>query len=124
MMKSELVRLFRSFGFAGKGIRHLFISEPNARIHLALTALAGALALLLGFSAIEWAILSLTIGLVLAAEAFNTAIEALTDLLHPEPHPQVAIVKDVAAGAVALSALMAVIVALFLYIPKLLALLH
>ncbi len=120
-MRSEINRLLRSFAFAGKGIRHLFISEPNARIHLILTAFAVLLAFFLHFSATDWALLALTVGFVLAAEAFNTAIEALADRVHPDHHPQIAIVKDVAAGGVAMAAFTAVIVALFLYLPKLLA---
>ena len=123
-MKSELLRLKRAFQYAGAGILFLFRNEPNVRIHLALTIIALLLAWWTGFSSIEWAILTIVIGMVFLAEGVNTAIEALVDLASPEYHPQAKIVKDVAAGAVTIAALTAVIVAIFLFIPKLLTMLH
>ncbi len=123
-MKSELSRLLLAFRYAWEGVRFLFGNEPNARIHLALTIAAVALALWLGFSAIEWAILAVVIGVVFAAEAMNTAIEALTDLASPDYHPRAKAAKDVAAAAVTITAAMAVVVALFLYLPRLAALLR
>jgi len=117
-MRSELLRLRRAFRYAWAGIVFLFRNEPNARIHLVLAIVALLLAWWTGFSAVEWAILALVIGVVFVAEALNTAIEALTDLISPQRHPQAKIAKDVAAGAVSMAALMAVIVALFLFIPK------
>lgn len=122
-MRTELSRLWRSFGFAWEGVRYLFRHEPNARIHLLLSVAAVALAAGLGFSGVEWAILALTIGVVFAAEALNTAIEVLTDLVSPDYHPKAKAAKDVAAAAVTLVALAAVGVGLFLYLPKLMALL-
>jgi diacylglycerol kinase len=83
---------------------------------------ASVLAWWLGFSAIEWAILVITIGLVFATEALNTAIEALTDLVSPDYHPQAKAAKDVAAAAVTIMAAAAVVMALFLYLPKIRAL--
>ena len=123
-MQAELMRLRSAFRYAWEGVAFLFRNEPNARIHLALAIIAAALAWWTGFSAIEWAILTVVIGVVLVAEAMNTAIEALTDLVSPERHPQAKIAKDVAAGAVSLAALMSVIVALFLFIPRFLMMLH
>ncbi len=121
-MSAEFARLQRAFRYAWAGVLYLFRNEPNARIHLGLAIIACVLAWLLAFSAIEWAILTITIATVFVAEAMNTAIEALTDLASPEINPQAAVAKDVAAGGVLLAALMSVIVALFLYIPKLVAL--
>jgi undecaprenol kinase len=121
MLKDEWRRFRISLAHAWRGIRTLFAHEPNARIHLALAIIAIALAWLLRFSASEWILLLLTIGLVITSEAMNTAIEALTDLISPEYHPQAKIAKDVAAGAVLLSALTAIAVALLLFLPKLLA---
>ncbi len=118
-MFSELFRLRNAFRYAWEGVRYLFEHEPNARIHLVLAAAALALAWLLGFSGVEWALLVITIGVVFAAEAFNTAIEALTDLVSPGHHPLAKAAKDVAAAAVTITAIMSVIVALALYLPKL-----
>jgi len=101
----------------------LFRNERNARIHLVLAIAAVVLAWLLGFEMVEWALLALVIGFVFVAEAMNTAIEALVDLVSPDFHPRAKVVKDMAAGAVAMAALTAVVMALFLFLPRLLALL-
>ena len=120
-MKHEFRRLLRAFGYAGAGLSHLWGNERNVRIHLALTALAIAVAVWLGLSAVEWAILSLTIGFVFSAEAMNTAVEAAIDLVSPGRHPLAKAAKDTAAAAVFAAAVAAVIVAAFLFLPHLLA---
>jgi diacylglycerol kinase (ATP) len=111
----------RSFGHAGAGLRHLFRSQRNARIHLILTLVAVGLALWLGFSAAEWALLALTIGFVLASEALNTAVEAALDRISADHHPLAKVAKDTAAGAVLIAALTALAVAAFLLLPRLLS---
>jgi diacylglycerol kinase len=73
----------------------------------------------LGLSARDWAVVALTVGVVLAAEGFNTALEALTDLVSPENHPLARVAKDVAAAAVTLTAIAAVVVGLLLLGPPL-----
>ena len=115
-----LVALIRSFGHAGAGLRYLFRSQRNARIHLLLTLLAVGLALWLGLAAVEWAVLSLTIGFVLACEALNTAIEAALDRISVDHHPLAKVAKDTAAGAVLVAAITALAVAAFLFLPRLL----
>ena len=120
-MKHEFRRLLRAFAYAGEGLSHLWDKERNVRIHLVLTALAIALAVWLGLSAVEWAILSLTIGFVFSAEAMNTAMESAIDLVSPGSHPLAKAAKDTAAAAVLVAAATAVIVAAFLFLPHLLA---
>lgn len=119
-MKEGLTHILRSFGPAGAGIVHLVQSERNARVHLLLTIVAVILALWLRLSAVEWALLILTIAFVWATEAVNTAIEATIDLASPDSHPLAKIAKDTAAGAVLISALAAIGVAVFLFLPRLL----
>ncbi len=121
-MTPSVRRLIASFRYAGAGIGYLIRSQRNARIHIALTVVAIILALWLKISSVEWAVLSLTIGLVFLAEAFNTAIEATIDLVSPDNHPLAKIAKDTAAGGVLLAAITAIVVALFLFLPPLLAL--
>lgn len=116
---AEWQRFFASLGYAWTGIRFLLTHEPNIRIHLSLALAAILLAALLHLSPIHWGILILTIGFVLVTEAINTAIEALTDLVSPEYHPQAKIVKDVAAGAVLLAAIIAIGVGLIIFLPAL-----
>ena len=110
----------RSFKYAFAGIRYLFTTQPNARIHLFATIFVIVLGIFLKISAIEWAILCITIGAVLAAEAFNTSIEALTDLASPDQHPLAGAAKDAAAGAVLITAIAAVATGVFILGPKLL----
>ena len=123
-MKAEWRRFWVSLGHAWTGIRFLFVHEPNARIHLVLALVATLFAWLLRFSFFEWGLLLLTIALVLVAEALNTAVEALTDMLSPNFHPQAKIAKDVAAAAVLLAALVAIAMAMILFLPKLLTVLR
>ena len=98
---------------------HVLRTQRNARIHLSLALVAIVLGLWLGLSRIEWAIIVLTIGLVLAAESFNTVAEAAVDLATAEYHPLAKIAKDVAAGAVLLMAITAVVVGLLILGPPL-----
>ncbi len=121
-MTQRAETLLASFRYAGAGLRYLFLSQRNARIHLAVALLALLLAAILQLSRIEWAILTLTIGLVLVTEAINTAIEAIVDLITPDYHPLAKVAKDVAAGAVWLMAIAAVIIGVLLFLPRLLAL--
>jgi diacylglycerol kinase len=121
MIRHECRRLLRAFGYAGEGLSHLWGNERNVRIHLVLTALAIVMAFYLGLSAVEWAVLSLTIGFVFSAEAMNTAIEAAMDLVSPDRHPLAKAAKDTAAAAVLVAAAAAVSVAAFLFVPHLLA---
>jgi diacylglycerol kinase (ATP) len=95
-------------------------TQPNAWVHVALAALALALSFVLALSAAEIALVLLTIGLVLTAEAINTAIEAVCDLVSPGYHPLVKRAKDLSAAAVLISAVAAIGVAVVLFLPRLL----
>jgi diacylglycerol kinase (ATP) len=66
----------------------------------------------------EWAILALAIGFVFSAEAFNTALETVVDLVSPDFHPLAGITKDVAAGAVLLAAISSAAAGLIIFVPK------
>ncbi len=113
--------LLRSFGYALAGLGWLVRTQRNARIHLVIALVAVALGAWLELSGPEWAVLLLTIGLVLAAEAFNTALEAAVDLASPEWHALARIAKDVSAGGVLVLALAAVGVGVALFAGRLLA---
>ncbi|MEN0002932.1 MAG: diacylglycerol kinase family protein [Bacteroidota bacterium] len=112
----------KSFGYAFRGIASLVRSELHARIHLTAMVVVILAGIYFGVSPMEWAILSLTIAAVLAAEGFNTAIEALTDLVSPDYHTLAGKAKDVAAGAVLLLAIGAIGVAISIFGPKIWAL--
>ncbi|WP_322802110.1 diacylglycerol kinase family protein [Thermoflexus sp.] len=111
--------VWESFGFAFAGLRYAWRTQRNLRIHTVITAMVVALAGLLRFDALRWAILVLTIAMVWAAELLNTALEAVVDLTSPHPHPLARIAKDVSAGMVLLCAIAAVLVGLALFGPAL-----
>lgn len=109
-----------SFGFAWQGLKALFRTEHNAWIHAGLTAVVVLLSLLFGVSRTEAALLVLTTGVVWAAEIFNTAVEKLCDHLSTERHPQIKLIKDLAAAAVLVSAIAALLVGGLIFLPKIL----
>jgi diacylglycerol kinase (ATP) len=115
-----LRRIVRSFKFAFAGLHTLVRTQPNAWVHLALAALALALSVVLRLPPDEIATVILTIGLVLSAEAINTALESVCDLVSPGYHPLVKRAKDLSAAAVLLSAMAALGVAIALFLPRLL----
>ena len=108
-----------SFRYAFAGLWWTLRTQRNMRIHLALGIAAGLLGIVVGLSSGEFAVLALTIAVVMAAEMLNTVVEAAIDLASPEYHPLAKIAKDVAAGAVLLTAMGAVAVGLFLFLPHL-----
>lgn len=110
-----------AFADAIDGIRQAFIDQPNFRRQLGLALVAIALAAALRFDAIRWLVLSAAIGLVLAAELFNTSLEHIVDLVQPDDHPLARAAKHAGAGAVLISSLMAVAAGIYLYGGPLLA---
>ncbi len=111
-------KTLRSFKFALSGILYLFKHENNARVHLLAAVVATGLGFWFKISSTEWCFVVLAIGLVSAAEAFNSALEKLCDMVEPEQHPQIKIIKDVAAGAVLLTALAAAIIGFIVFENK------
>ncbi len=108
----------KSFKYAWNGLLDLVKTQPNAQIHLLITVLVLAAGYYFQLSASEWCIILLTIALVLAAEAFNTALEYLTNLVSPDYHPLAGKTKDVAAGGVLIAAFIAILVGLIIFLPK------
>jgi len=107
-----------SFGYAFSGLRAALKKEPNIRIHLSLALLAIILAFFLNFNPTEWIILAFTIAFVLILELINTTLEALVNLVSPEIREEAKVAKDVSAAAVLISALLSVVVGVFLFLPK------
>lgn len=99
-----------AFRYAGEGLLYLVRTQRNARIELAIGAAAVALAAWLGIGNLEWAILVLTIALVLIVEGLNTAMELAIDLASPQRHPYAKAAKDLAAAMVLVAALASVAV--------------
>lgn len=114
-MKRKPTGFFRSFGFAFSGVWQCVCTQRNFRIHLCAGAFACWLGSWLGLDKSQWALLFLTIGSVLAAEALNSAIEAAVDLCCGQEHPLAKLAKDAAAGGVLLAAAASVLVAVALF---------
>lgn len=107
-----------SFRYAWKGLADMLRTQPNARIHLLAAALATGAGFYFHLSPLEWTAVVGCMGLVIALEAVNTAIEYLTDLVSPEFHPLAGKAKDAAAAAVLVAAIGAVVIALLIFLPK------
>lgn len=125
-MKNEgftLRKRLRSFKFAGNGIRLLIAHEHNAWIHCFAAVCVTIAGWLIGLSSIEWIAIVFAIAMVLAAEAVNSSIEALADLVSPGYNEAIKCTKDLAAGAVLILAIGAAIVGLIIFVPKILLLL-
>ena len=108
----------KSFSHAIAGIRQFVWQEHNARIHLVATVAVIIIAWYLGVTRTEAAILAVVTGLVWIAEMLNTCVEKLANLITRERHPEIKIIKDLAAGAVLVAAAIAVITGLLIFIPK------
>jgi diacylglycerol kinase len=112
--------LRRSFGNAFAGLWAVWRTQRNARIEAGVALAVIAMGLLLRLGALEWAVLVLTMGLVLAAECFNTVVEAMVDLAAPDYHDLAKLAKDASAGAVLLLSIISVIIGLLVLGPPLL----
>ncbi|NEQ64028.1 MAG: diacylglycerol kinase family protein [Symploca sp. SIO2D2] len=114
--------LLVSFKYAWAGVRYAFVTQRNFRIHTLIGTVAISLGIWLNIPLVELAVIGLTIGLVLALELLNTALESVVDLTVKHSYHELAkIAKDCAAGAVLISALTALFVASSLLLPSLLA---
>jgi diacylglycerol kinase (ATP) len=114
-------RRIRSGTHAVHGIIEMLKSQHNAWVHAVATLCVIVAGYVFGVSTTEWCLLVLVITTVWVAEGLNTAFEFLCDVASPEFHPLVKKSKDVAAGAVLLSALGAVSVGLIIFIPYVIA---
>ena len=112
--------LLISFKYAWAGVHYTFQTQRNFRIHVVVGTLAIGLGFFLGLKLVEIAIISLTVGAVLVMELLNTAIESVVDLTVKQTYHDLArIAKDCAAGAVLISATVAILVGLMLLLPPL-----
>lgn len=119
--RTGLARRAASFGHSVRGIWAALRSEFHMQVHAAATVVVCGLGFYYQLNRLEWALVALAIAGVWAAELFNTALEALTDLVSPGFHPLAGKAKDIAAGAVLLAALGAVAVGLLVFGPKVFA---
>jgi diacylglycerol kinase (ATP) len=109
----------RSFGFALAGLKHMVATQHNFKIHLVISLVVVIAGFGLQISNDDWRWLIIAMGLVLAAETLNTAIELACDTASPDFHPLVQKSKDVAAAAVLLTAVVAAIIGVMTFLPYL-----
>jgi diacylglycerol kinase len=107
--------LWASFRYAFRGMFLVFTTERNMKLHLGAAILALCLSWYLKLSWGEFLYIALSIALVFTAEAFNTALEALVDLVSPDYHPLAGKAKDIAAGAVLITAIHSIVVGIVVF---------
>ena len=117
--KFSIRKRARSFLYAFIGIRTMLRDEHNSRIHVFAMICAVLLGFILRLSSIEWCVVALCCGGVLMAEAMNSAVEALADLVSPDFNPLVKKAKDVGAAGVLMMAIAAATAGLIIFLPKL-----
>ena len=110
--------IIKSFTYAFQGIKTTLKREPNFKIQMLIGLLAIIAGFVLNLSNIEWAILIVTIFMVLVFELINTTLETLVDLISPNYSEGAKIIKDVAAAAVLISSILSIIVGLLIFLPK------
>jgi len=113
----------KSFQYAFEGLGTLLREEPNARIHVVAALAVTFAGFGFGINHTEWLILILTFGMVIALEILNSVVERFADFVSPEWHPAIKKIKDLAAAGVLITAITAVIVGVFIFLPKVQALL-
>jgi diacylglycerol kinase (ATP) len=109
---------FKSFTFAARGIVYAIKSQPNLWLHLLAAIAVIALGIYYNISTAEWFFIIFAIGIVLSAELFNSSIEKIVDLIQPEKHKFAGQAKDMAAGAVLITAFAAATVGFLIFLPK------
>ena len=107
------------FRYAFNGIRLLLRNEPNALLHLIICICTIIAGFVLNISSMEWVVVVIVCGCVFAAEALNTAIERLADVVSPEYNEAIKKVKDLSAGGVLFMAIAAVVTGVIIFLPKL-----
>ena len=105
-------------GYAIKGALYLIKNEASVQVQISIAIIVTIAGFYFQISTTEWMIQVLTIAVVLSAEGLNSAIEEVADFIHPEQHPKIGYLKDIAAGAVFFTAIAALIIACIIYIPK------
>lgn len=107
-----------SLGFAFNGIRQCFSKESHFKVHTFFTVLVIGAGYFFKLTENEWFVILISIATVFATELVNTAIEILCNVVNREIHPEIKLVKDMAAGAVLVMVVSAVVCGAIIFIPK------
>ncbi|MGV6831054.1 MAG: diacylglycerol kinase [bacterium] len=119
-MKKEpfILNRLKSVVYAFNGFIYLVKTESSIQIQMVIAIVMTIFGFMMHITLTEWILQIFAIGLVMSAEGINTAIEKLADFINPDFNEKIGIIKDVAAGAVFISALIAVIIGFIIYLPK------
>ncbi|MDR9457881.1 MAG: diacylglycerol kinase family protein [Salegentibacter sp.] len=117
MRDSFLGKRIRGGGYAIKGAWLLLRHEASIQVQFGIAIIVTISGIYFEITKTEWLFQFTAIGMVMAAEGLNSAIEALADFVHPDLHSKIGHIKDVAAGGVFFAALIAVIIGGFIYLP-------
>lgn len=113
-----LINRIKSVKYAFLGMLRLIQTEASIKIQFVIAILITIAGFYFSISTTEWIMQCFAIGLVMSIEGVNTAIEEIANFIHPNHHPKIGIIKDVAAGAVFIASISASIIGLIIYIPK------
>lgn len=116
--ESFVVNRLKSVSYAFKGAILLLKTEASIKIQFVIALFVTAAGFFFNISTNEWIVQILAIGSVMSIEGVNTAIEEIANFIHPEQHPKIGLIKDIAAGAVFIASIFAFIIGLIIYIPK------
>lgn len=117
----SISKRIKSFSYAFNGLKALIKEEQNVWIHLLATIIVITLGWFFSISIFEWIAVIFAIGFVLVTEILNTAIENISDFISPEKNDSIKKIKDISAGAVLISAIVAFVIGLIVFVPKCLA---
>ena len=122
--KSEkgIIKFINSFKYPISGLRYAYKNEQNLEVDIGIAVLVVILGFLFKISVSEWAILTITVGLVISFELINTALEAVVDLITDKYHPLAKVAKDTSAAAVLILAIVSIIEGLIIFLPKIISL--
>ncbi len=120
--KRGLKRFFASWSYSFQGLAYAYKYEQSMLIHFIATIFAVTMGIILEINATEWLLIFISIGMVLAIELLNSAIEAVVDLVTLEIHPLAKIAKDTGSAATFIVSLISFVIGMTIFIPKILAL--
>ena len=114
-------KFFGSFYYAIRGIVECLKSERNFRFHLFAAVVAVVISFWLKISALEWALVILSITIVMAAEIINTSVEKIADFIEPNINKKIRVIKDMTAGMTLIAAIGAFLVGVIIFLPKIIS---
>ena len=117
-----LKKFFHSFTYPIKGLKYAYRNEQNLAVDVGISLLVLIAGVIFKLEKTEWLVVIFTIGAVISLELINTAIEAVVDMVTEEYHPLAKVAKDTSAAAVFVIAIVAAIVGLIIFLPKVISL--